>query len=477
MSSMLCKINVAILFLLTAFSAQCNDDRKVEFQLSYYPSNHISIVDVVNVQFSKMPESNSFGYKNGEYWFKLNIIESNLTESVVAYLPTHSIDSLELYVQQGGKLEYVSLTGNLVAKQYLAINYKYPAFKIENKDLGKTYYLKVKFPKGANFPLTIIGEDDFKDHTVNAIIYSSFFYGISLVVLLLHLFYYLKFKNSYYLFYLGFLFTLILNLLLFDGTLSHFLRPFVNQGNVELVFHIIEEFCLLGFSIHFLGLKQRMPALVKKAYGFPVLLALVYLCSIILDDFRIVAIADAVGISTMMLLWLLGVYYWKKDAYAKFYVLGYLILMPLGMYYFIGYDFGFWPVTGDDTIVKIGSSIDMLVFTYAIIFRMKAENDHNSERVTELKKMVEDVKLESQVHRQNQNQYLQFLVSNMYCNSPLTTKEVEILECIDSGLTNTEIAEKMFISSSTVKTHNGHILSKFKVNNLQELRLLLTKIL
>jgi DNA-binding NarL/FixJ family response regulator len=51
----------------------------------------------------------------------------------------------------------------------------------------------------------------------------------------------------------------------------------------------------------------------------------------------------------------------------------------------------------------------------------------------------------------------------------LTRREKEILELIAEGLTNSGIAEKLFISQSTVDTHRKNILIKFGVNNTAHL--------
>lgn len=47
----------------------------------------------------------------------------------------------------------------------------------------------------------------------------------------------------------------------------------------------------------------------------------------------------------------------------------------------------------------------------------------------------------------------------------LTTREIEILQLICRGLTNHEIAEKLFLSVRTVDTHRGNLLSKTGVSN------------
>ena len=51
----------------------------------------------------------------------------------------------------------------------------------------------------------------------------------------------------------------------------------------------------------------------------------------------------------------------------------------------------------------------------------------------------------------------------------LTRREVEVLELIAEGLTNNEIAAKLFISSTTVDTHRKNLLTKFGVKNTASL--------
>lgn len=47
----------------------------------------------------------------------------------------------------------------------------------------------------------------------------------------------------------------------------------------------------------------------------------------------------------------------------------------------------------------------------------------------------------------------------------LTRREIEVLQLIAEGLTNAEMAEKLFVSVTTIDTHRKNLLSKFHAKN------------
>ena len=47
----------------------------------------------------------------------------------------------------------------------------------------------------------------------------------------------------------------------------------------------------------------------------------------------------------------------------------------------------------------------------------------------------------------------------------LTLRELEVLQCVSDGLTNAEIAQKLFVSQATVKTHLVHVFEKLGVTS------------
>jgi len=64
---------------------------------------------------------------------------------------------------------------------------------------------------------------------------------------------------------------------------------------------------------------------------------------------------------------------------------------------------------------------------------------------------------------------------NLMENDDLTQREIEILKLAASGLSNKEIADKLFISTKTVDAHKNHIMQKLKLKNTAEMVLYAVK--
>lgn len=57
------------------------------------------------------------------------------------------------------------------------------------------------------------------------------------------------------------------------------------------------------------------------------------------------------------------------------------------------------------------------------------------------------------------------IINNDLKTPIITSREKEVLELISQGLTNKEIADKLFVSTSTIDSHRKNLLAKFNVIN------------
>ncbi len=63
------------------------------------------------------------------------------------------------------------------------------------------------------------------------------------------------------------------------------------------------------------------------------------------------------------------------------------------------------------------------------------------------------------------------------CFKDLTEREIEVLQTLGSGLSNNEIAKKLYISENTVKKHVSSILGKLRLNHRLEAAIYANKML
>ena len=93
-----------------------------------------------------------------------------------------------------------------------------------------------------------------------------------------------------------------------------------------------------------------------------------------------------------------------------------------------------------------------------------------SSGISELEKAIQEVMMGESYFS---NELLRKIISNFGHKSnnkktdmvSLTVREIEVLQQICIGMSNSEIAEKLFISAKTVKTHRSNLLEKTKCKN------------
>jgi DNA-binding NarL/FixJ family response regulator len=69
----------------------------------------------------------------------------------------------------------------------------------------------------------------------------------------------------------------------------------------------------------------------------------------------------------------------------------------------------------------------------------------------------------------NLDHFFVLLNENEHTNLPLTRREIDVLKILMDNSSNDVIADKLFISKNTVKTHVRNLFLKFEIRNKEEL--------
>ncbi|MBW3469755.1 helix-turn-helix transcriptional regulator [Arthrospiribacter ruber] len=87
-----------------------------------------------------------------------------------------------------------------------------------------------------------------------------------------------------------------------------------------------------------------------------------------------------------------------------------------------------------------------------------------------VKKWRKQVKIrQEELEQKNNSGNLDFAKINLKMLSPLTKREIEIIRLVEEGKSNQEIANQLFVSENTIKTHLKNIFSKTEANNRTDL--------
>jgi len=86
------------------------------------------------------------------------------------------------------------------------------------------------------------------------------------------------------------------------------------------------------------------------------------------------------------------------------------------------------------------------------------------ELVEEISEQISLIRQGLQKEQKKQEKSLQF----QYPSSPLSSRELEVLQLVRKGLTNKQIAENLFITERTIKFHLSSILSKLQAETRTE---------
>ncbi|WP_223267214.1 7TM-DISM domain-containing protein [Polaribacter sp. IC073] len=210
----------------------------------------------------------------------------------------------------------------------------------------------------------------------------GFYNGCAFIIILINIFYFINFKDDLFIYYSLFLLSMTSSLFVSDGMLFFFnlSKPVINNSYV--IVHFFVYFFSFLFSKNYLQINQYFSK--ASNYGWLLLmLVFTFLCIYLVTDiFIFFVIMEIFGFSLLLLLlllfcWFLSVLLFRKNFYTKFFVIGYFFILILSINFFILKLFGFSFFYISPTTLKLGGFFEMILLSFAVIYRMGILNNEN----------------------------------------------------------------------------------------------------
>lgn len=350
----------------------------------------------------------------------------------------------------------------------------------ESKSEDRFLYAQDQKPNGDSILISSFGETSYSEnfglkngnyrYPNRHQIFTGFYYGFLLCIVICNFFFYLKFSEKVYFYYLVFLCTYAVAILCRDGSMNLIL-PNRFLIDLEGVSRLLTQITMFLFAFVFLDFRTYVPQFKRYAIILVISMTLMEMGYFITGNLLFYTIADSIAMFSFLITWLVCFLFMRKIIFTRFYIPGYAILIVFGIHFLFSYNFGLIPNNGQTLFLKIASITDMLIFTYAISYRMDVLNKEYRKSIKELRMMLIDLQ-----KRLGNSSFYVLLEKNTITNKVLTVQELKVLKCIHQGMVNREIAEQLFVSTNTIKFHVRNIYKKLNVKNRNEVNRKLEKL-
>lgn len=414
-------------------------------------------------------KSINLGLSSSAFWIKLEIQNQSRHSEWILEIAYGLIDELDCFVITGGQCSYHGKSGMSLPYYARATTSKNPSFAL-NLPPNSTLYLRAQSRMQLNIPLSMLSPEVHNSRELkNDIIYLIYYVVVGLI-LILNIIYLLILKRQIFLLYILSTLSLTIGLATHNGLAYQYLWPDFPELNgysnnffaASALFFFIWFQRTLLLAENFAPVSNRLLKYIQIAI-IPIGTVFPFFIDIGVT-FQLNAILT---ITTLVFLLALGIRTWRSNYKpAKYYLIG-LVLMLLGVAHFaLSFNNVFHSSSGP-LGVYIGSLTEMIFFMISMTV---------SFRMTQQREMEFENRLKMLAHEQNNSNISPILkITTVEPFRALSNRELEILEKISLGLTDKEIAEQLFISLSTVKTHARHIFSKLDVKNRTEATALIVK--
>jgi len=445
-------LKIGFLFLL--FS--CSKEPTISNNISYLIDNNYSIENIDQQKFTVLKRTR-LGSKNGYYWFKINLHETLKGIPTIFAIKGNTIDKLEIYTSSKKTADFQDNID--------PINL---AFQV-NTTTESIYFIKVHFQKQAYFPLVITPINTYFFNEKLSYLKNGWYYGFVFMVIVVNLFFYFSIKHRVFLAYCFFVTFTNLGLTDYDGFI-HLWAPQEMIPYIGIALHFLVPLSSGIFASLLLDHNKLIPKSKFTSIIIITIAIVFYGFFLATNEFIYFAIGDCFGLIFFTYYMLLGVFSLKTHEYAKFSVIGFSLVFLSAVSFIMPLNWGVFKYAAPLYSVKLGALFEMLILSYAITYRVKKIQEENDHVQNEIKEYLEKIyNLEEKLQNKESSSELEQKILELRKTYALTDRETDVLFQISKGLTNKQIAEKLFISVNTVKYHSQNLYEKLDIKKRTEI--------
>ena len=458
-----------LLYILCTFicSFHCWGNTSVSTEILIDESSELSFESIKSEKFDPIESKSVFNnFSQATYWLKITPNKPfSLEERILLSNSYNHYESIYFSYSNGSVIKKDFGSNQLnESKTYL------PSFKL-NPDI-KTIYISIESNTFLYESFDIMEDGEVNRSINNYILFQILFLGFILFVFAYTLLLYLKTKRIILARYLLYLLSVLFMFLFISNLGRYYLwgnLPF-SSSFLEIGFSFFMVWSYLKLTIKITKIEQSHPTLGKISTFFLYFsLALIIITSLFFHPRYLSLLANTIPMISLLFLVSFAIIGLKKrNSQAGVYLFG-IISFILGMSIRILINWGILDYSLTlDSIVYLGLFVELILFTYVVILHIEHNIKSNLMAKVDLEKSKEVI---SQLKASNLSSTGNIIAENFSekinqnLHDPLTERESSVLEELMQGGTQKEIAEKLFISINTLKTHISRVYSKLDSKN------------
>ncbi|MBB2147822.1 LuxR C-terminal-related transcriptional regulator [Pedobacter gandavensis] len=403
-------------------------------------------------------QSRQSGSAETYFWLKGKLPANHLNELLTLQISSSHLHETSLYSFNNGELQQVKEQTDLA--RYDQFNFKTDS---------SVYYIRSSDALLKQLPLVLMDASSFNEKEGKRLLRIGFYYGLGLMSILFNVVFYLVFKDKRFIAYCFLQIGVFIEFFYEDGMFYY-----LSSGQLVLENLLVYTIPLTAsfacvFAYYFLDLKDSHKnywRYVTPVIGLALLNLILFTlfkwdASIPVNDFlSFSAAAIPIGIAITR---------FRKDVYARFLVLTFGVIVIFAIGFVLNMNFNFSWLTGFDMdALRMVSAFEIIAIGFAITFKVRALQEENVNFRLEINKYLFNIKDTVKVTPRISNSIPgndQDILEVLKGNFQLTDRETEVLLGIWEGLSNQELADKLFISVNTIKYHISNLYVKLDVKN------------